>query len=406
LPKVYFKEGIDMPKRSCILVLALSLFWGGRVAYGDFYVIAAGKRAKRTVLVSPQSTPAASGTALLEALASITGASAAEPYLLKIEPGIYDIGSNSLQMTPYVDIEGSGENTTEIEGTTAGAVVVGCDHAEIRNLTVENQGGNTFAYGISIVSASPKITNVKVIAKNGQTHTVGIDTRGECSPTMTNVHVTVISTSSVINSAISNYADSSPTMTNVKAEASGNATENIAVRNEYSSNPLMMNVKVDASGGVNSNIGVLNYSSSPTMMNIVSSAIGGGSSENIGIHNDYGSWPSITGSVISAATSGGGTHYGIKNTNTAGKVYISDCSVDSVGYGIYSESSAYTYSTTVTVLHSRVKGTYRSLGNGNWSTLFVGSCLLDGGVENFGVLSAVISCYGCFSASMNPVTCP
>jgi hypothetical protein len=50
---------------------------------------------KRTVLVSPVGTPQQNGTALRNALASITGASATNPYLLKIEPGIYDLGGSA-----------------------------------------------------------------------------------------------------------------------------------------------------------------------------------------------------------------------------------------------------------------------------------------------------------------------
>lgn len=86
-------------------------------------------------------------TSPVDAMNSITGASATNTYLVKIMPGVYDIGANSVQMKPYVDIEGSGELTTKITGTvsstipppTAG-VVNGSDDAEIRFLTVENTG--------------------------------------------------------------------------------------------------------------------------------------------------------------------------------------------------------------------------------------------------------------------------
>jgi hypothetical protein len=75
-----------------VFVLVFAVALSGSAALADFYVIPAGKRAKRTVLVSPQSTPAASGTALLNALKGITDASVANLYLIIIEPGIYDIG--------------------------------------------------------------------------------------------------------------------------------------------------------------------------------------------------------------------------------------------------------------------------------------------------------------------------
>jgi hypothetical protein len=52
--------------------------------------------------------------------------------LLKILPGIYDIGSNTLQMNHYVDIEGSGENVTKIKGNGSLGVVSGAQNSAIR----------------------------------------------------------------------------------------------------------------------------------------------------------------------------------------------------------------------------------------------------------------------------------
>ena len=52
----------------------------------------------------------------VDAMNSIADASESNPYLVKIMPGVYNIGSNSVQMKPYVDIEGSGENVTKITG--------------------------------------------------------------------------------------------------------------------------------------------------------------------------------------------------------------------------------------------------------------------------------------------------
>lgn len=100
------------------------------------------------VYIGPVGTQTENGTALLNALNGITDASAAKPYLLKIEPGKYDLGNNGLTMQQYVDIEGSGQNTTTITSTHSGSVinatsatVIGANHAEIRFLTIENSGG-------------------------------------------------------------------------------------------------------------------------------------------------------------------------------------------------------------------------------------------------------------------------
>jgi hypothetical protein len=125
---------------------------------------------KRTVVVSPVGTDTENGTALLNALSGITDASATKPYLLKIEPGVYDLGSSgSLAMKEHVDIEGSGELTTVITSSvTQGpeddscpiGTVAGADNAELRFLTVRNTGTGSCNVAIRNESVSPRLTHV------------------------------------------------------------------------------------------------------------------------------------------------------------------------------------------------------------------------------------------------------
>lgn len=101
---------------------------------------------KRTVIVSPvPGNPIDSGLALVTALDEIVGNSATNPWLLRIEPGIYDLGEKQLAMKSFVDLEGSGENTTIIRGHRSGltpvaasAAVVGASNSQLRQLTIEN----------------------------------------------------------------------------------------------------------------------------------------------------------------------------------------------------------------------------------------------------------------------------
>ena len=63
-------------------------------------------------------------------------------------------------MEPYVDIQGAGEGVTKItyggSGTWNLGTVIGADNAELRFLTVENTGGDTYAIAINNSSASPR----------------------------------------------------------------------------------------------------------------------------------------------------------------------------------------------------------------------------------------------------------
>jgi hypothetical protein len=141
----------------------------------------------RTIVVHPMSTgPKDSGTELLEAMASITEAapgigdagpgimtaSATNPWLIKLDAGVYDLGTASLVMKPYVDIEGSGEGVTKItavgnNSNATSGTVIGASNAELRFLTVENTGGGTFNAAVIINSASPKLTHVTLSASTG-----------------------------------------------------------------------------------------------------------------------------------------------------------------------------------------------------------------------------------------------
>lgn len=95
----------------CIGVLPLIT-----TAYGAAVTIGADSTdIGRILFVTPKpgDTAAANGTALLNALDGITG-DANNPYLIKLGPGIYSLGSGHLVMKPYVSIEGSGEKATKI----------------------------------------------------------------------------------------------------------------------------------------------------------------------------------------------------------------------------------------------------------------------------------------------------
>jgi hypothetical protein len=105
--------------------------------------------------------PTQNGQALQGALASITGASQSNPYLLKIEPGLYDLESCNLPMKESVDVEGSGEQVTRITSAieSDAGTVSGASNAELRFLTVENFSANGAVTGA--MSGSPlRLTHV------------------------------------------------------------------------------------------------------------------------------------------------------------------------------------------------------------------------------------------------------
>ena len=93
---------------------------------------------RRTRFVGPAgdgSNTAANGQALLNAIdflgTVVPPPGETNPWLIKVEPGVYDVGASSVEMMEFVDIEGSGQERSVIRGG-ATSVVLGSDNAERR----------------------------------------------------------------------------------------------------------------------------------------------------------------------------------------------------------------------------------------------------------------------------------
>ena len=173
---------------------------GSLAESGAKLVIGANKTTKRTVMVSIGDSETESGDKLRDALSGITDAGETNPYVVRIEPGIYDVGDTLLQTKEWVDLEGSGQSTTRIKGnmdsSTYGVIRCTNGNVEIRFLTVENTGEGTDAVAISV---------------------------GGGDSTLKITHVTAIASGSVKNTGIY-AANSSLVMNNVQASASGGAS--------------------------------------------------------------------------------------------------------------------------------------------------------------------------------------
>jgi hypothetical protein len=253
------------------LLLMITTTYGASIVIGGDYTDMG-----TIIIISPKpgDTPQTNGTALLNNLGGIS-ADANNPYVIKLGPGVYDIGTGNVRMKQYVDIEGSGENTTIITGnidSDTSGVVRGANHAEIRFLTVQNSGGGLYAIAVAIYNSS-----------------------------------------------------ASPKMTNVTASASGTGDICIGVYNNSSSSPTMTNVKASGSGGTY-NYGVLNFNSSPTMTNVTASGSGG--TNNRGVYSFSGT-VMIHNSVIIGSTN---TIYNGTNTTTrVGNTKLDGGPVDNSG---------------------------------------------------------------------------
>ncbi len=182
---------------------------------------------RRTLIVNPvlngnppQPDPLASGQRLVSLLAEIGDNAANNPYLLHLEPGLFDLGAGTLQLRPWVDVEGSGEGVTVIRGAGNFAVAQGADDVEVRSLTVEHVGGGGSAIAFDLAGDATRLTDVTAVVSGGTNFDHAIEMAGDgCMLTQ----VTAVATAPGGASAIAIYATGDAVLRQVTARAQGGA---------------------------------------------------------------------------------------------------------------------------------------------------------------------------------------
>jgi hypothetical protein len=300
-----------------------------------------------TVLVSPVGTAQENGNALLTVLAGITDADSTKPYMLKIEPGIYDVQTTPIQMKQFVDIEGSGENVTILTGSIsdgyapASGVVKGADNAEIRLLKIRNKSAGSNIAAFYNNNSSPEITNVTLEAADGYL-SYGLY-NVTSSPTLSKVSISV--TGKDNSFGIYNLRVSSPKMHDVFISASGASSSNTGVGNDNSS-PEMANFTITVSGtSYSDNTAISNWVSSPRITNLFATVSGGSAAS--GMVNRNSSTTTIGAAFNVSGASG--NCIGIQEDFSSSSMSNLQISVSdsAYAYGIYNRFSSPTLTNSV-----------------------------------------------------------
>jgi hypothetical protein len=227
----------------------------------------------RTYVVGPVGTPIENGLALQGAIGSIPIPTNQEgAVLLKLEPGVYDLGSQSEALFPWMVIEGAGREVTRITsgycsmGVYQGTFLSTSDHAGLRHLTLENTCADPARYSIAL---------------SNQGDLLSVD------------HVTL--------------------------SATGTAQHNHAMYNSGHT-LLMTDSTLYAENGSTTNVGLVNMGAGATLVE-VTIEVGDGSTTR-GVDNDGNSFTFLRGNI----TTWGGTSEcaGIYNRTYAEPLRISD----------------------------------------------------------------------------------
>jgi hypothetical protein len=370
-----------------------------------------------TVEIGPiPGSPVLSGVRLLMRHAAITDASAARPYLLKLEAGVYDLRDRTLAMKPYVDIEGSGEGVTIVRSTveTAGTVA-GASNAELRSLAVENTAATV---AIALRNDASGFRAAHVTAKAASTS----PTTGGATGIVQNStgDVTLRSVTAIATGfRATGISSRGGLLTDAVARARSTDLA-YAVFNASSAGELV-NVVAEAESGRFAG-GIRNEAGGPTLRNVRAFAKGDSIAE--GMVNGAGSAARVQGAVIRAIA---GTDFAVGVSNEFSSAVLQDVDVtaesDSGAFGISNQFSgaprlerATVRATgggvgigvltdggvSATVESSSVSGDGFSVANGFGSAATVtrvGASRLDGPVrEGSGALRCVASYDGSFAA--------
>jgi|GEM_PF-2950592 len=261
------------------------------------------------------------GPDLQSILDGITDAGPSNPYLLHLGPGVYEL-TERLQMKPYVDVSGSGENVTILRGSlasgfnTAGVVSMAL-HSTLSHLAVENSaetGSSIFAINAFKLDAQGDASTARLLH-------VTAESAGDASSSSRGVHmeessiriehVTAKVTGTTTNYGIRAY-DSSPTVTNVSATVHSGATRNWAFYiSESGAQPVLTETTASATGMESYGYNVTS-SATPT---ILRSVIRG---ETAAINADSSTVVVVAQSLLEGMVTGGGTFQCVANSDVDG----------------------------------------------------------------------------------------
>lgn len=330
---------------------------------------AAAQEYVRTVVASPvPGDPVASGQKLLDAVAGIANPRGNDPWLVKIEPGLYDLGAASLAMRPFVDLEGSG--TTVIRGHGRGDVyggtVVGANNAELRELTIETDGAGVSAavVGIYLPAVNTRIHRVRVVSKNGVEGSDAIYIR-DGSPKLSSVEV--VASGSAFASGIVIDGSAKAAISDSTIEVSGATSTNRGILMQEAcagKEPFMRGVRITVSGGQKAYgiVGRYLVQPEPIVVDATTIHVSGGKVENVGVTFTKGTGlMRLLGSRIEAVGAG--------------------------SYGVWSKVGG----ASVTVASSEVGGETATVAGIGESVVAVSSSVLNGGPAGEGTVCAGVT---------------
>src|SRR6185369_6416691 len=192
-------------------------------------------------------------------------------WLIKLEPGIYNVGTTPVVLQDYVDIEGSGLIESHIQGAfdptplLLGGLVRGANNSELRNLTIScvSNATTTSCQALSLDHASPRLSQMRILVQGtGTANHWGIRML-DSAPVLDDVDIQV-TTTGAHNYGIVYTGQSAVNVLRSKIVARNASVENLAiVLRDAHTLSSMRDSTLTANGGGNA-FGIAYISSSTT----------------------------------------------------------------------------------------------------------------------------------------------
>lgn len=354
-------------------------------------------------------------------MGAILDASEAKPYLVKIMPGVYDIGTQQLVMKEFVDVAGAGENSTSIVGSVSGgyglpsALVAGANNSALSDLRLENSGaGNATAFMNNY--ACTTLSRVTAVASGG-TNAIGISHYASTC-TMRDVSVTVTGEGALGVQNVYGVLAAANVKVNASATGSANGVHlysgqltlndgDISISENGGTgiylqfngpNSLISNVTINATGTAGAD-GIVYGAADATLRDVAIAVSGQGQNRgifNLGNGTNY-NLPKWTNVFVTA--SGGTTSFGIYNHNSSPAMQnVSSRASGAVNgnYGMYNVSSS---TQTIQANHSIFEGSTHSVFNEQGDLhLRVGASQFVGPAGGVGEITCASSYDGSYAA--------
>lgn len=288
-----------------------------------------------------------SGTELLALLAAIptTGSeapSASNPWLIKVGPGTFDLGSGQVSVPSYTALEGAGRGQTILTGLGAGSLATSAkvtldESSALRELTVLNTGGGaTYSVGVRAPSAGVVIQDVAIQASGATAVTYGL--YSQAGLRLRNAEVSATG----VNPTALQFSTGVLRIEDAQLLASASAATLAVGLHVLSSSPVELSrveAKVSVSGGA-FGVGAMVEDSAFTADSCAFFGGTSGTSAGYAVSLSFGSDVRISDSRLFAWTYGGGTGNTIGLNNYETSAQLDRVDVDAMTYSVLNSSAA------------------------------------------------------------------